>query len=83
MDIEGDMYEVWMDGTCWLHMPSIDACKKMMRTFDPDGTVLMLIRDTESQRFLSHQEVWGGPIPFFPSQSEKPKEKIDWILDGF
>lgn len=78
------MFEVWVDGTRWLSLPSVDACKRMMTTYDPDGTVPMLIRETESQRFLSYEEVWGGPAPIIQFSTKiESKEKIDWALDGF
>ena len=76
------MYEVWVYGTRWLRLPSVDACKQMITTYDPDGTVPILIRDTDTQRFLSYEEVWGGRPDPIPEKIES-KEEIDWALEGF
>lgn len=78
------MYEVWVDGTRWLSLPSVEACKRMMQTYDPDGTVIMLVRDSTTETFLSHEELWGGsaPIRFDFPKTEK-REVVDWASEGF
>lgn len=79
------MYEVWVDGTRWLSLPSVEACKRMMRTYDPDGTVAMLVRESSSGRFLSYEELWGGPAPavHFPFTKVEKREVVDWASEGF
>lgn len=79
------MYEVWVDGTRWLSLPTVDACKRMMQTYDPDRTVPMLVREPSSGRFLSYQELWGGPAPVirFDLSKKEQKEEVDWSSEGF
>jgi hypothetical protein len=76
------MFEVWVDNTRWLTFSSVSDCKNMMNTYDPDGTVLMLIRDVERDRFLTHEEIWGG-TGFVVTASEPKCHKTNWPLEGF
>lgn len=75
------MYEIWVSSSPWLkNFDTKEKCRQVIIMYDPDGTVDITVRNSDTSEFLSTEELWGSKL--VPPVS-KNEHVVDWALEGF
>jgi hypothetical protein len=78
------MYEIWVSGSPWLkNFETKEKCRQVIMMYDPDGTVDITVRNSETSEFLSTQELWGTSELWRPPLISKNELSVDWASEGF